>query len=194
MIVRLEVGSQARYEWLYQAPIWPKGLSGVTIGIGYDLRFASKEILRRDWSVLLPADAIVSLEKVIRLGGPAAEGAVAAVSDVRVSWAAALTQFSQFLPYVTADTEGVFSNCELLSNDSLGALVSLVYNRGPAVQRNRPDRTEMVKVRELMADKAFKEVPAQIRSMKRLWTTPDSRGLVMRRELEAQLFEQGLGV
>lgn len=192
MIVRLEVGGQQRYERLYQAPIWPKGRSGVTIGIGYDLRFASRELLRRDWGTLLPEDTIATLEKVIRIGGTAAEEALPQVADVRVPWLPAMTQFRQFLPYVVADTEGVFPNCDRLSPDSLGALVSLVYNRGPGVQRNKPDRAEMVRVRELMADQAFKEIPEQIRAMKRLWTTPDARGLVTRRELEAQLFEQGL--
>jgi hypothetical protein len=192
MIVRLEVGSQARYERLYQGPIWPKGLSGVTIGIGYDLRFASKSILRRDWGKLLDSETLAMLDGVTRLSGDVAQASLASVAKVRVPWAAAMTQFSAFLPYVTADTEGVFPNCEHLSDDSLGALVSLVYNRGASVPRNKPERAEMVKIRDLMAVQAFEEIPTQIRAMKRLWTTDDSRGLVIRRELEAQLFKSGL--
>lgn len=193
MIVDLEVGSPRRYERLYRGPIWPRGESGVTIGIGYDLRFASREILHRDWDGLIGATAASRLEPALGLGGPAAREMLARLNGVDVPWSAAQTQFLEFLPYPTAETENVFSNCSALSDDSFGALVSLVYNRGSAIPRNKASRAEMVRIHDLMEDRQFDRVPAQIRSMKRLWTSPDSRGLVIRRELEARLFEMGLG-
>ena len=41
-------GEQA-YTKKYRKPVWPKGQSGVTIGIGYDVGYASKPQLRADW-------------------------------------------------------------------------------------------------------------------------------------------------
>ena len=53
MITRLEISSPSVYTERDSRPIWPKGMSGVTIGIGYDLRFANKTLLTRDWGSLL---------------------------------------------------------------------------------------------------------------------------------------------
>jgi len=45
----------------------------------------------------------------------------------------------------------------------------------------------------LMKDRDFKAIPAQFRNMKRIWAgKPKKGGLLIRRELEAQLFEIGL--
>jgi hypothetical protein len=41
-----------------------------------------------------------------------------------------------------------------------------------------------------MTSKTFPDIPTQIRDMKRLW--PTVRGLQIRRDLEAQLFQDGL--
>jgi hypothetical protein len=41
-----------------------------------------------------------------------------------------------------------------------------------------------------MAARAFTQIPGEIRSMKRLW--PDLRGLQVRRDREAALFQKGL--
>jgi len=44
-----------------------------------------------------------------------------------------------------------------------------------------------------MEVKRFSDIPAQLRAMRRLWQkTPGGQGLVLRRELEAQLFSLGL--
>lgn len=192
LIVQLEIGNRKRYEARYTRPIWPKGQSGITMGIGYDLRFATRALLYRDWGDLVDHDVLRVLEPVLRLGGQKAKQALPSVQSVVIPWDPAISQFLHFLPYPTADAESIFPNSALLSDDSFGALVSLVYNRGKAIPRNSPSREEMVAIHDLMAAKQFDAIPEQIRKMQRLWTTPDSRGLVIRRELEAQLFEAGL--
>src|SRR5262249_35029267 len=48
-IARFEVSSPAGYRRSFSHPIFPGGESGVTIGIGYDLRFADEAQLRADW-------------------------------------------------------------------------------------------------------------------------------------------------
>jgi hypothetical protein len=75
----------------------------------------------------------------------------------------------------------------------MGMLVSLVYNRGTSMidSRNSPgNRKEMRDIQAAVAAGRFAEVPAALRSMKRLW--PNLKGLRDRREHEALLFEQGL--
>lgn len=191
LIIACEIASPTAYEHRYRRPIWPKGQSGVTIGVGYDLRFANRSYIDRDWPMLSAADRAL-LAKVVTLGGPAARAALPIVQAVDVPWEAAKTQFFAFLPYPTRQTEDVFPNCAELPDDSFGALVSLVYNRGPAIPRNSVSRREMYEIQQLMAQKKFADVPGRIRAMKRLWQTPDSRGLILRREAEARLFERGL--
>ena len=105
MIVRLEVASPQRYTQSYSRPIWPKGKSGVTIGIGYDLRYANAFFLQRDWGGILGPQALKTLQTALRLSGPAARDAVPSVRSVTVPWEAANKQFVAFLPYPTADTE-----------------------------------------------------------------------------------------
>ncbi|HET9231413.1 MAG TPA: hypothetical protein VFO00_08995 [Vitreimonas sp.] len=192
MIVSLEVSSRARYEARYRRPIWPGGQSGVTIGIGYDLRFANEHFLQRDWGALLSADMIATLTPVLRLGRTDARDALPSVQSVDVPWDAALSQFRAFIPYPTKRTENAFPNCAELNDDSFGALVSLVYNRGAAMPLNSPRRREMREIRDLMRDRNFAAVPGKIREMKRLWSADTQPGLHIRRDLEAALFELGL--
>jgi GH24 family phage-related lysozyme (muramidase) len=115
------------------------------------------------------------------------------VRTVDVPWDLASEQFTNFIPYPTKQTEDVFPNCGSLHDDSFGALVSLVYNRGSAISRNSQRRREMYEIQQLMKTRNFGEIPARIRSMKRLWENdPNARGLLKRREAEALLFERGL--
>jgi len=44
-----------------------------------------------------------------------------------------------------------------------------------------------------MARREYSKIPGEIRSMKRIWDgDPKMRGLLVRRDLEADLFEKGL--
>lgn len=75
-----------------------------------------------------------------------------------------------------------------------GALLSLVVNRGNSLQSNKNDsRLEMKMISEDLIGGQPENVPARLRSMKRLWEgKPGLRGLLTRRENEAKLFERGL--
>ena len=115
-----------------------------------------------------------------------------AVSSVSVSWTQASTQFDNYLPYAVAQTEDTFPNCAALRDDSLGALVSLIYNRGTSLSPISDRRREMREIFALMRAQTFTDIPQEIRDMKRLWPGPNEKGLVARRELEAVLFQDGL--
>ena len=43
-----------------------------------------------------------------------------------------------------------------------------------------------------MMARKFSGIPSELRKMKRLWITPSVRGVAIRREQEARLFERGL--
>lgn len=72
LIVTCEVSSRQLYERRYQSPVWPGGLSGVTIGIGYDLGYATPTAFERDWLGILDASKIATLSTVCGLSGEAA--------------------------------------------------------------------------------------------------------------------------
>ncbi|WP_143451035.1 hypothetical protein [Janthinobacterium sp. BJB301] len=194
LITTFEVTDRARYEAKFQQPIWPAGESGVTIGIGYDLGYVTVDWLNEDWEARLADGELATLRKVCGLTGEEARDALAQVRDVAVSWDIADQQFrTRLLPRYVALTLARLPNTDKLSDDSLGALVSLVYNRGASFRKDGPRYREMRMIRQHMVNEAYDAIPAELRSMARLWTgVPNMRGLVLRRELEAALFERGL--
>lgn len=193
LIVSAEISNRARYEKAYRQPTWPGGRSGVTIGFGYDLGFVHPTAFADHWQDLLTREQIRALTPVCRLQGNTAAGRVADVREVRVDWDAADKQFRRFLPFVIAETEDTFPNCAELSDMSLGALVSLVYNRGSDTDPNKPRRVHMHYCRQAMQQRRFDAIPRYLRDMKAIWANEqNARGLLIRRELEAKLFEAGL--
>ncbi len=192
MIVMFEVTSQAVYQRSDSRPTWPQGASGVTIGIGYDIGYVSKSLLWADWQGAIPDAMITALEPAIGVTGPDADQlARDLAASVDVPWAAAISVHrGKVIPKWVALTQNALPNTSALSADSLGALVSLTYNRGASFASPGPRFQEMRAIKDDMTSKAFSDVPTQIRDMKRLW--PTVRGLQIRRDLEAQLFQDGL--
>ncbi len=193
MIVRYETGGRKYYENVYKsAPVWPGYSSGVTIGFGYDLGFVDEDEFIEVWGKLLPAQDVERLKEGIGLNGNQAQSLARRLKDIRISWEVAETVFARnTLPKFVGQTKAALPNFELerLHPHSTGALVSLVFNRGPDFKSNTDKRLEMRKIRAHMAKPVFAEIPDELRDMKRLWT---SKGLQSRRDEEADLFEKGL--
>jgi len=195
MIVAFEVSSEAAYDRLYVHPVWPKGNSGVTIGIGYDIGYVNADGLAKDWTTGIGASAVATLAGACGKTGAAASQILPQMRAVTVPFAVASSVFSQTdVPRYTARTLAALpSSAASLSPDCLGALVSLVYNRGASFGAAGDRYREMRAIRDDIQQQNLKDIPAQLRSMKRLWAgDPNMAGLVRRRELEAVLFEQGL--
>lgn len=197
LIIVFEVSGEQQYKSKYQAPTWPKGDSGLTIGVGYDLGYVTQADFEEDWGTLLPANVVARLKTSCGIKSTSAAILPAQNSDIKVSWEIARSQFYQALSMIAGETQHAFLRSSELSADSFGALVSLVYNRGSALKGDPSDhddrRREMRTIKTLLINQMFSEVPAQIRSMKRLWlNNPDAKGLLTRRDLEADLFEAGL--
>lgn len=194
MLIVFEVSSRLLYDRKYRHPIWPGGSSGITIGIGYDIGYVDENWLEEDWAAHVPLKVRDTLKKACGLRGQKARSRLAEFQDVDIPWESALKQFeSVVLPLYIAETEAALRNTDKLSADSLGALVSLGYNRGPSYGGTSPNRAEMVRIAGHMEFKRFDRIPAEIRDMKRIWAGDASlKGLLTRRDAEAALFEEGL--
>lgn len=194
LLIASEVSSRAFYEAKLTHPIWPGNRSGVTIGIGYDVGTVSPASLARDWTDELGQSMVGQLAAACGVLGQAASALATQMRAVTVPWDPADRVFlRRSVPVFVAMTERALPNTGLLSPDCLGALVSLAYNRGPSFSKDGDRFREMRAIRDHMADRAFELIPGELRSMQRIWTNePNSRGLLLRREAEALLFERGL--
>lgn len=193
-IVRHEISSRAHYERALQAPAHPGAESGVTIGIGYDLRFADPERFEREWGAVLPSETMARLRPW--LGKKATDEAVAELAEVRVPLEPAWRVFcSTSMPRAIEKVRTAFPNLDALPPLCRGALVSLVFNRGSRLTDwpGKDTRREMAEIGRLLDSGRpddLAAVPAQFESMKRLW--PTLAGLRDRRDEEAAMFRRGL--
>jgi GH24 family phage-related lysozyme (muramidase) len=192
LIVEMEVTSEQLYTQKYRKPTWPKGQSGVTIGIGYDVGYATKPLLWDDWRGAIPDPMITALERAIGVtGAPANAVAQQLGSKVDVPWSAATpVHRDKVIPRWVGVVERALANTDKIGPDCLGALVSLTYNRGASFGKAGDRYREMRNISAHMSGKKYGLISAELRSMKRLW--PDLLGLQKRREREARLFEKGL--
>lgn len=193
LIVEFEVSSKAVYERKYRSTIWPKEQSGVTIGIGYDVGYATKAQLWDDWKGSIPDAMITALEKAIGVTGAPADAVARRLHpSVDISFDAAIAVHRRkVVPRWVALVEHSLPNTGALKPDSLGALVSLTYNRGATFSKAGERYREMRAIKKHMADRDFAAIPAEFLSMRRIW--PNVPGLQSRREREAKLFRVGLG-
>lgn len=176
-------------EGIDQPSRWPGDQSGITIGRGYDL--AHETHFERDWSEHLPAGQIERLKTALGKSGSAAKAIAPRFADIRISQPAADAVFlTRTLPQEIAKTRMAFPGYDDLPPLCAGALVSLVYNRGASVAGDR--RREILHIRDFVQTKQFAKVPAEFRSMKRLWVGQGLDGLLRRREDEARMWERGI--
>ena len=193
LIVTEEDSSEAYYTKHYQNFEWPGGASGPTIGIGYDCGYVTAAEAQADWNGIVDALTMQAIVAACGIKGPAAQAFVHAHgSSVTIPWNPAITEFrNRELPKWIARVQTVLPNTDKLSPDSLGALVSLSYNRGTGGYDDPgPRYTEMRAIKAHMAAQQFSQIPTDILGMQRLW--PKGGGLWNRRAHEAALFTKGL--
>ena len=193
LIIAEEVSSKAYYEKHYTHPEWPGGSSGITVGVGYDLGYATKTKISQDFRGKVSDNMLLVMQRCAGVSGAAAASLLHEVkSSIDIPWDVGMDVFMNrdVLQWISIVNKAV-PNCEFLNPTCLGVLVSLAYNRGAAGFNSSTDRNrEMKAIRDLMAAKRFNEIPNQFRAMARLW--PGVSGLQGRRYREAKLFEQGL--
>lgn len=191
-IVGYEVSSRSYYERALQHPEWPGGASGVTVGIGYDLGYASVAKIQADWEAHVDAAMLAVMKRCSGVNGSGAQSLCASVrSQITIPWDAAMEVFlHRDIPQWTTTVCTKVPLADQLPPDSLGALVSLAYNRGASFDAPGDRYREMRDIKTHTAAHQWELDPNDIRSMKRLW--PTVAGLRKRRDDEAALFELGL--
>jgi GH24 family phage-related lysozyme (muramidase) len=192
LIIQHEVGGRAYYEKKLQAPIWAGGESGVTIGMGYDLGFNSDKQFMADWSGVINLNFINALRPTIGIKGIQAKAMLKGeILNVRIPYNTAYEVFvKSSLPRYYAMTKKIYPNMDLLNDDTKGALVSVVYNRGNRLEGD--SRAEMRAIVDLIAKQDYEGIAEQIEKSKRLWEGKGLDGLVTRRESEADLVRDSM--
>ena len=200
LILEFEVGGgENYYNKFLKNPAWPEGQSGVTIGVGYDLGYVNKAEFSEDWKDL-PKEIFDRLYKVVGIKGYNAKNLIRGLKDIVIPWDLALKVFNnKTVTKFYNLTRETFPNFDNLPEDAKGGLVSLVFNRGNALEGDR--RREMKLIRDGMKlvsvydQKALTFIANQIRNMKRIWIGGSiEKGMSRRRDAEAKLIEESLKV
>jgi hypothetical protein len=193
LILEFEVGGgENYYNKFLKNPAWPEGQSGVTIGVGYDLGYVNKTEFSEDWKDL-PKEIFDRLYKVVGIKGYNAKNLIRGLRDINIPWDLALKVFNnKTVTKFYNLTKQTFPNFDNLPEDAKGGLVSLVFNRGNALEGDR--RREM-KLVSNYDQKALSFIANQIRHMKRIWIGGSiEKGMSRRRDAEAKLIEESLKV
>lgn len=205
-IIAFEVSSKEYYNKECIHPDVPGLGSGITIGIGYDLGYNTPAQVILDWRGHLDEEDLTRLALVAGLKGAEAEAALKRVSDIVVPFSNASEVFLlDVLPRYCRDAMAAYPGLELLKPDAIGAIVSLVYNRGTDLTDDAGDknkrRKEMAAIKPLIAAKDYNGIAAQIVAMKRLWDgvanypgakEKRAKGLLDRRDKEASLVKNAV--
>lgn len=192
LIINHEIGGRAVYEKRYNRPIWAGGESGVTIGFGFDMGYTTDKQFMLDWSGNLNLNFINALRPTIGVKGPQAKTMLKGeILNVRISYNTAYEVFvKSSLPRYYAMTKKIYPNMDLLNEDTQGALVSVVYNRGNKLEGD--SRIEMRSIVDLIALQDYEGIADQIEKSKRLWEGKGLDGLVLRREAEADIVRDSI--
>ncbi len=187
-IGREEVSSPADYRKRYRHPCWPSSNSGITIGIGYDLRFVNVAKLQADWGSVLTVQTLARFAPV--LGSRGSEDLLGKVADVEIPLPAAVSVFvSHMMPEHIRNTRIAYPGLDALPAARRTALISLVFNRGNDLEGDR--RREMKEIRTLLATGKLDAVAGQFEAMVRLWNPVTEAGIIERRKREAILWREG---
>lgn len=191
-------------------PHWPGGSSGLTIGMGYDLKHQTQDQLEEDWGDILTPEQLERLEDYVptidargRRVDPvldANEAAVVATRDIEIRYEDAVKVFEEsILPRYEDEAYRAFPGLEDADPYMKAAVVSMVYNRGGSIpsaadaagsERKRLRRKHFLEIRAAVVKKDTTAIAAALRKMKTEHTNPDtSAGLRRRREAEAQLLD-----
>lgn len=182
-------------EGYQKSPYVPKGssASGVTIGYGYDLGQQTISKMKLMLSDYFTTSQIARLEKAIGLTGNDALAIIPSLSDITISKEDAVSlamkmksKYAQIVVDTYPEVLTTHPHCQ-------GAMLSLVINRGTSFNKpNVESRVEMKNIHDDFVSGNLSDIPNQFRSMKRLWVGKGLDGLIVRREDEAKLFEEGL--
>jgi GH24 family phage-related lysozyme (muramidase) len=189
LIIAYEVGSPQLYERKYRGLVYPGGASGATGGYGYDFGHRKASVIAIDWEQHPHA---VRLSSASGVTGPLARDVVKRLADIVIEQDLARTVFDQtsLIEHLRLARRAFGREAFCAAPAGVrGALTSLVFNRGAAMQGH--NRSEMRAIRDTcLPARDWGCVAHQLRTMVRVWRGTDiERGMANRRRAEAQLAE-----
>lgn len=190
LLVRLEVGSERAYRQKWFRPVHPSAESGVTIGLGYDMRFVNETQFRIDWKDHPQLDRLVGS---VGLYGSAADQAVSQLRDVVTPFELAKAVFLHStapIYYQISRRQFGLLAYDRLDPDYQCGLFLITINRGGQMTGIR--RAELRAIQQECVPTANKPCGAsENRKSKRHWIgTPLQRGMDYRREAESVRIER----
>jgi len=175
------------------APSWPGGASGVTYGHGFDLGYNSEEQIKKDWGAHVNGNVLAFMVSCAGVKGETAKKRITTETKIlRITSDAAREVFeNRTLPRFIKLAQDTYPGFDELNEDTRGAIVSLVFNRGSALgvqgQPSWESRREMRELAPLVLAKDYEGIAATIKAMGRLWVGKGLDGLIARRHAEAAL-------
>ncbi|MEI6558475.1 MAG: peptidoglycan-binding protein [Rhodospirillaceae bacterium] len=176
-------------------PEWPGEQSGITIGYGVDLGMDPGAL--DAWRDYLSPQDYARLDAVKGITGAAAQGLLPSVEDIPIGRDASAAIFAAVTaPRYLALTLKGFPGAEALPPESLGALVSLVFNRGTSTTGK--NRSEMAAIKAALAagPGPWPGIILEIARMTAYWNNGQpnkgATNLAGRRLAEASFFARGL--
>ena len=193
LIVKYETGGKSYYEKFLKRPTWPRGFSGVTIGIGFDLGYNDREQIRNAWEDYVTDEELQLLMNASGKKGQSASNYARSIRNrVDISWDAAKAVFEEeTIPRYSKLALAAFPDLDMAHPHIQGAILSIVFNRGSKVD-NSDRRREMKAIKHLIKNKRYDLIPDEIKNMKRLWRGKGLDGLLKRRDAEAALVKKAL--
>lgn len=191
LILDYEVGGgESYYNRYLKFPTVPPGASGITVGIGVDLQFYSKDNIIRMWYKLKQEEAYY-LSLASGLNHRQSKVYLPKVKDILINWHLATEVFNnETIPQYYALALRTFPGLDELCPNAQSAATSIIFNRGSSL--SGPNRLEMRELRNAIKEKNYQEMANATRRMKRLWEGKNMEGLLKRRDSEAKLFESCL--
>ena len=191
LIIQHEIGGRDVYTRKYQKPTWAGGQSGLTIGIGWDCGYNTEAQLFSDWQGL-NLNFLNALKRFCGVKGEIVKTMMRGeVLNVIIPYNIAYEVFvKKSIPKYYSMTKKIYPQLDELNEDTRGALVSMVYNRGAKIEGD--SRKEMKAIVDLVAKKDYEGIAEQIEQSKRLWEHKNLDGLVLRREAEADLIRDSI--
>lgn len=189
-------------------PHWPDSKSGLTIGMGYDLNHQNDQLLKKEWGKVLSPQDLAKLSdytptinakgKQIPKAKKPSKAALVATKDVVIKYDDAVKVYEdKVLPRYQAMANDAFPGFASLDPYTQGALLSMVYNRGPAYSTKKGSKKaralrkkHFMEIREAVFKHDTKAIEAVLRAMKSEHTNrATKKGLHRRRDAEADLIK-----
>lgn len=180
-------------------PEWPEGISGITVGHGYDLGYNTQAQIKADWSDLVDVSILMLMQSVAGLKGQNAKAKLSLFKKVQIPKSAADQVFlERTLFRFGRQAYDTFPGLDKLNPDAAGSIVQAVFNRGTSLDGT--NRVEMLNLVPCVANNDLIGIANQLKNMTRLWDGIKSngeikyyKGLVTRYTTFSNLVRQSIG-